>query len=115
MSHVEPTYIRPEGIQPLVTGRPIPVHPPEAMMHFPLFQISLYFRKFFQTPWKIFPILPFPKKLRVFTYFLCFSFPQPKFDHDAFMHHTMHVLDAPVWSYEARSLVVECGSSSCID
>src|SRR6218665_1675837 len=25
---------------------------------------------------------------------MCFSFP-PYFDHDAFMHHTMHILDAP--------------------
>ena len=29
-----------------------------------------------------------------FIYFMCFSF-LPYFDHDAFMHHTMHVLDAP--------------------
>jgi len=31
-----------------------------------------------------------------FTYFTCFSFPS-YFDHDAFMHHTMLVLDAPVY------------------
>src|SRR6218665_3650803 len=36
------------------------VHPPEAMMHFPLFQIS-----------PIFPILPFPKKI--------FDFHPPRF------------------------------------
>ena len=30
----------------------------------------------------------------LFTYFLCTLFP-PYFDHDAFMHHPMHVLDAP--------------------
>ncbi len=47
------------------------VHPPEAMMHFPLFQISPYFRKLFQTPWKIFTIWPFPKKI--------FDFHLPKF------------------------------------
>jgi len=29
---------------------------------------------------------------------MCFSFP-PYFDHDAFMNHTMHVLDAPVHAY----------------
>ena len=44
-------------------------------MHFPLFQI--------------------PPISRVFLHSLLsvFSFP-PYFDHDAFMHHTMHVLDA---------------------
>src|SRR6218665_28840 len=30
----------------------------------------------------------------LFTYFTCISFP-PYFDHDAFMNHPMHVLDAP--------------------
>src|SRR6218665_412132 len=28
-------------------------------------------------------------------YLMCISFP-PYFDHDAFMHHSMHVLEAPV-------------------
>ena len=42
------------------------VHPSEAMMHFPLFEISPYFRKKFQTPWKIFPISAFPKKILIF-------------------------------------------------
>src|SRR6218665_1398116 len=38
--------------------------PPEAMMHFPLFQIiAPYFRKPFRTPWKIFSSLPFSKKI----------------------------------------------------
>src|SRR6218665_1144389 len=36
----------------------------------------------------------FPKIHLLFTYFMCISFP-PYFDHDAFMHHPMHVLDAP--------------------
>jgi len=26
-------------------------------------------------------------------------FVSPYFDHDAFMHHTMHVLDAPAWNF----------------
>jgi len=130
------------------------------MMHFPLFQIPLYFRKIFRL-WKIFKILPFPEKFppkflmtiflvidhkfRISPFFSCFStfppcfakiiisplllkisvphlkflgdrLPQslpvlqkftcflhtlcvfrfpPYFDHDAFMHHPMHVLDAP--------------------
>jgi len=33
--------------------------------------------------------------LRVFAYFTCFV--SPYFDRDAFMHHTMHVLDDPAW------------------
>ena len=45
--------------------------------HSILFKISLWFRIIYV----------------LFTYFMCFSFP-PYFDHDAFMHHTMHVLDA---------------------
>src|SRR6218665_3792458 len=35
----------------------------------------------------------FRKILLLFTYFLCISCP-PYFDHDAFMHHPMRVLDA---------------------
>ena len=122
------------------------VHPPETMMHFPLFQISPYFRKIFWTLRKIFAILLFPDKFLdfhppkflmtflvidhkfrisplfslfqyislgkllfpllwqnfppcftqihlLFTYFTCISFPHC-FDHDAFKHHPMHVLDA---------------------
>ena len=50
--------------------------------HFPLFCENYYFPSTFQN---------FHSD---FTYFLCFSFPT-QFHHDAFMHHTMHVLDAP--------------------
>jgi len=64
------------------------------------FRISPYFlwfpsvsRKLFFPPlWKISPC--FRKIHLVFTYFMCISFP-PYFDHDGFMHHPMHVLDAP--------------------
>src|SRR6218665_113937 len=47
-------------------------------------------------PSLLFTISPFCfRKIHLlFTYFLCMSFPT-YFDHDAFMHHTMHVLDAP--------------------
>jgi len=31
----------------------------------------------------------------MFFYILYVFFVFPEFDHDAFMHHTMHVLDAP--------------------
>jgi len=73
---------------------------PEAMMHFPLFQISSYFPKKFQTPWNIFPILPpFPTNFSIFIhqnfwwlflvidhkfwiypYFYCFSTFPPYFE-----------------------------------
>src|SRR6218665_1726368 len=39
---------------------------PEAMMHFPLFQIPPLFAKKFQTPRKIFPISPIPKSVLIF-------------------------------------------------
>ena len=102
------------------------VYPPEAMMHFSLFQISLPFPNHFQTPWKMFPILLFPPKIpydfvkfTCFLHTLCvFRFPT-YFDHDAFMHHTMHVLDAHAqirWNPKSKLpkwlLVVSLMSSS---
>src|SRR6218665_2589871 len=62
-------------------------------VHFPLFPENYYFPYFDK----------FPPVLEKFTCFLhafsVFSFP-PYFDHDAFMHHPMHVLDAPgVWEF----------------
>jgi len=51
--------------------------PPEAMMHFPLFQILPYFR-FFLDSVEIFPILPFPKKF--------LDFHPPKFLMTFFRH-----------------------------
>src|SRR6218665_1307808 len=39
------------------------VHSPEAMMHFPLVSDSPYSRKISQTPSKIFPVLPLPRKI----------------------------------------------------
>src|SRR6218665_866857 len=41
------------------------------MMHFFLFQISPFFRKFFDIPWRIFPILAFSE--------IIFDFHPPKF------------------------------------
>jgi|SRR6218665_3606964 len=55
-------------------------------VHFLLFRENYYFPYFSKFP-------PEFVKFMFFTYFMCFSFP-PYFDHDAFMHHTMHVLDA---------------------
>ena len=44
----------------------------------------------------------------LFTYFTCISFP-PYFDHDAFMHHPMHVLDAPARTVGQRTI----GQADC--
>ena len=60
---------------------------------FSLFQyISPCFAKIIISPSKNF-IPCFQKNYLLFTYFMCISFP-PYFDHDAFMHHPLHVLDA---------------------
>jgi len=91
--------------------------PPRPWCISPCFRFPLFSKKI-QIVWKIFSILlcfstfpPVKRKLLfppyftkfppcftkihlLFTYFLCISFP-PCFDHDAFMHRPMHVLDAP--------------------
>jgi len=76
---------------------------------FLLFQyISPYFAKIILSPYfSKFP--PFFRYIYVgFTYFVLFSFP-PYFDHDAFMHHTMHVLDAPVpWLIYHTNTILTC-------
>jgi len=69
------------------------------------FRISPYFPCFSKFPpvsrklvfppllWKMSPC--FREIHLLFTYFMCISFPT-YFDHDEFMHHPMHVLDAPL-------------------
>jgi len=57
-------------------------------IHFPSISRKLFFSLLFKIPSVL-------VNLRIFTHFLFFSFP-PYFHHDAFMHHTMHVLDTPV-------------------
>ena len=42
----------------------------------------------------------------LFSYFMCASFP-PYFDHDAFLHHPIYVLDAPAYMYVAARVGVE--------
>src|SRR6218665_2685801 len=83
------------------------------MMHFPLFKIfPPYFRNISQTPLKNFQTLMtlFSNEFEISPYFRPFApippistksfippaFPNstPYFYHDAFMHHTMHVLNA---------------------
>ena len=60
-----------------------------ASVHFPLFREHYYFPP---TSSNFSPL--FQKFTCILHALSCISFP-PYFDHDAFMHHTMHVLDAP--------------------
>jgi len=67
--------------------------------YFPLLlQIFPYFYKFLSV---------FGKFTCFFTYFMFISFPL-YFDHEAFMHHTMHVLDAPDYKGARSGLAVAC-------
>src|SRR6218665_1336921 len=95
----------------LFTEKFLDFHPPKFLMTFyflslttnfefhPIFPVSVHsplFREnyYFSPPTLTnFPLCFRQIHLR-FTYFTCISFP-PYFDHDAFMHHPMHVLDAP--------------------
>src|SRR6218665_2271874 len=68
----------------------------------PLFSLFHYISPLFLENYYFLPLLYFEKfspcfrKIHLlFTYFMCISFP-PYFDHDAFMHHPMQALDAPV-------------------
>src|SRR6218665_2764204 len=87
-------------------------HPPKFVMTFflvidqkfripPIFAVSAHFplfRENFSFPLLLQMSLCFRQIHLLFTYFTCIS---PYFDHDAFMHHPMHVLDAPAsqwWS-----------------
>ena len=63
----------------------------------PIFAVSIHFPLFHEIV--LFPY--FSKFTPDFVKFTCFYilymfFVSPYFDDDAFMHHTMHVLDAPV-------------------
>ena len=83
-------------------------HPPKFLMTFFLvidhkFRISTYFPCFNNTfppcfakiilsPY-FYKFSPYFRQIHLlFTYFTCIP---PYFDHDTFMHHPMHVLDAP--------------------
>jgi len=74
----------PKFLMTFFSHQPVTVHflPVSRKLLFPYFdKFPLWFRKIHL----------------LFTNFLCISFP-PYFDHDAFMHHPMHVLDAPEWT-----------------
>jgi len=71
-------------------------HRPQILDFPPIFPVLVHSpsdsRKFIISP-LLFKIPPcFPKIQQLFTYFTCIP---PYFDHDAFMHHPMHILDAP--------------------
>jgi len=85
-------------------------HPPKFLMTFfshrlqisnftPIFPVSVHspcFAKIIiSTLLSKMPPPCFRKSHLLFTYFMCISFP-PYFNHDAFMHHPMHVLDVAV-------------------
>ena len=67
--------------------------------NFPLFSLFHYISPLFRENYYPPTFTNSPSRLRkihlLFTYFMCISFP-PYFDHDAFMHHPMQALDAPV-------------------
>jgi len=70
-------------------------HQPQ-ILNFPLiFAVSIHFslfREFFLST-LLLQISPWVRKIYVFLHTLC-VFRFPHFDHDTFMHHTKHVLDA---------------------
>src|SRR6218665_3833392 len=84
-------------------------HPPKFLMTFFLvidhkFRISPLFPENYSFP-LLLQISPCFRQIHLlFTYFTCI-FP-PYFDHDAFMHHPMHVLDAPVSDRQTISMPV---------
>jgi len=92
------------------------IHPPKFLMTIfshrlkifnfpPIFAVSVHlshFRKLLFPPtFKNFPLISL--NLRVF-YILSVFFVSPYFDHDAFMHHTMHTLDA----HGPRTMILYC-------
>ena len=66
---------------------------PPISVHFPLYRENYYFPPYFGQ----FP--PCFRQIHLFFYILYVYFVSPYFYHDAFMHHPMHVLDAPDCNY----------------
>jgi len=71
-------------------GASIPTKP---MMHIAYFP-SPYFNKIYNFPlfWQNLLIFPYFRSIDIFCLIYVFLLP-PYFDHDAFMHHALHVLD----------------------
>jgi len=83
------------------------VHPPKSMMHI---AYSPYFNKIYKFPplfpLKMFQFFPYLSSIYVFFLNLPFLL-APYFDHDAFMHHALHVLDASVsWTAPALKMTL---------
>src|SRR6218665_1669285 len=87
----------------LVIDHKFRIPPPifSVSVHFPLVSRKLLFPPHFS---KFHPC--FTKIHLLLTYFMCISFP-PYFDHDAFMHHPMHVLDASESNLDASESNLE--------
>jgi len=83
-------------------------HRPQIFHFPPIFPVSVHFpqcfAKIITAPYfgKFLPC--FIKIYLHFAYFMCISF-SPYFDHDAFMHHPMHVLDAPDKTYTTDNFI----------
>ena len=77
------------------------VHPPEAIMHFPLFHISLCFRNNFKTPWKLFQMF-FSHQLNIlnFPLFSLFQYIFRLFRENYYFFPTF--LNFPLFSYNLR-------------
>ena len=78
-------------------------HRPQ-ILNFPLFCLFYYISPLIRKNY-YFPLLsqispPVFGKFTSFLHTFCVFFP-PYFDHDAFMHHPMHVLDAPEYNNRA--------------
>ena len=89
-------------------------HPPKFQMTF--FQSSTTnfppcFAKIIVSPPTLTNFPLFYTNSPAFTYFTCISFP-PYFDHDVFMHHPMHVLNAPATTYYYRSYSITIATST---
>src|SRR6218665_3879473 len=69
-------------------------HRPQ-IFNFPLFSLFQYISSLFRENYSFPLLLQIPPVLGKFTCFLHTLRVSPYLDHDAFMHHPMHVLDAP--------------------
>jgi len=72
--------------------------------------VSPYFHKIYKLPHvsaKFIHFALFPQNLRRFGLIYVFLLPPPCFDHEAFMHHALHVLDASAgYDFELNYLEV---------
>jgi len=74
------------------------VHLPKPIMHI---AYSSYFHKICKIPPITAKFINFPMIFIQFTFFA-----SPYFDHDAFTHHALHVMDAPDENHHAMQVIV---------